>query len=349
MKESDFFGDDEEITITHTSGGKNSINKKSKGKEGVAKKEVAVVGRTDKALGNIESLSLGKGKKSKVEVETLVRDVSKLTNAEKLVALTVESPELVGLIEDMNSKLTELNSKISPLWKLINDTAETRAYAKDDLVDYLEVKQQLLLSYCLNITFYLYLKSQGRSVKSHPVMKQLLELRYVMEKMRPLDAKLQHQIDRLVGLASADAGSLEFRAALLRPNPAALLGKDEDDEDDDDDDDEEEEEDDDDDDDEERDDDDDESEIEGDMEGNSHDLAAASNQALYKAPKMMAAPYSDRQQDKRAEKMEKKKKRLANTEIMDTLREEFGVNPEVSISLYVCRSTCIYALKFSPY
>ena len=48
----------------------------------------------------------------------------------------------------------------------------------DDIVDYLEVKQQLLLSYCINVTFYLYMKAQGLSVRAHPVMRQLLELRW---------------------------------------------------------------------------------------------------------------------------------------------------------------------------
>jgi hypothetical protein len=39
---------------------------------------------------------------------------------------------------------------------------------------------------------------EGRSVKDHPVMGQLLELRTIMDKMRPLDAKLKHQIERLL-------------------------------------------------------------------------------------------------------------------------------------------------------
>ena len=47
----------------------------------------------------------------------------------------------------------------------------------DDVVDYLEVKQQLLLTYCINVVFYLYMKAQGKSVANHPVMKQLLKLR----------------------------------------------------------------------------------------------------------------------------------------------------------------------------
>lgn len=45
------------------------------------------------------------------------------------------------------------------------------------MVDYLEVKQQLLLTYCINVVFYLYMKAQGKSVANHPVMKQLLKLR----------------------------------------------------------------------------------------------------------------------------------------------------------------------------
>jgi hypothetical protein len=35
-------------------------------------------------------------------------------------------------------------------------------------------------------------------------MRQLLELRYAMEKMRPLDAKLQYQIDRLLKVRKND-------------------------------------------------------------------------------------------------------------------------------------------------
>ena len=69
------------------------------------------------------------------------------------------------------------------------------------MVAYLRVKQEALLCYCLDAAFYLYLKSQGVSVKSHPVMKQLLRLRYVLEKMRTLDGKVQPQVDRLLQLA----------------------------------------------------------------------------------------------------------------------------------------------------
>ncbi len=36
--------------------------------------------------------------------------------------------------------------------------AGKHASVRDDIVDYLDVKQQLLLSYCMNVCFYLYMK-----------------------------------------------------------------------------------------------------------------------------------------------------------------------------------------------
>jgi len=99
-------------------------------------------------------------------------------------------------------------------------------------VAYLEGKQQLLLNYCLNLTYYLLLKAEGRAVKDHPVIGQLLELRAALEKMRPLDAKLKYQLDRLLQLAAAAPVEAEGGAAnghkdalSFRPNPDALVGK----------------------------------------------------------------------------------------------------------------------------
>ena len=77
--------------------------------------------------------------------------------------------------------MSELRDKIAPLREYVLKIVASKETSEvdDDIVDYLEVKQQLLLSYCINVTFYLYMKAQGQSVRAHPVMRQLLELRYV--------------------------------------------------------------------------------------------------------------------------------------------------------------------------
>ena len=58
-----------------------------------------------------------------------------------------------------------------------------------------------MLSYCVNIVFYLLLKAEGRPVRDHPVVLRLVEIRTYLEKLRPVDRKLRYQIDKLVKMA----------------------------------------------------------------------------------------------------------------------------------------------------
>lgn len=159
-----------------------------------------------------------------------------------------------------------------------------------------------------------------------------------MEKMRPLDGKLKHQVDRLVQLAELSPQDLSQHTDLLRPNPFALLssstgGGDEKsakgkgaskksskkaskmDYSDDEDEDEGEGS---------------ESEVEDDSEGESE----AKTDGLYKVPKRTAVPYKESESalDRREKRVEKAKSKLKRSELMDTLREEFGSAPEAAAS-----------------
>lgn len=73
-------------------------------------------------------------------------------------------------------------------------------------VSYLEAKHLLLLHYCINIVFYLLLKAEGRPVRDHPVIARLLELRAYLEKIRPIDKKLQYQMEKLLMVAQLQVG-----------------------------------------------------------------------------------------------------------------------------------------------
>ena len=61
-------------------------------------------------------------------------------------------------------------------------------------MQYLEMKQQLLLTYITHVSFYLLLKAEGRSVRDHPVIDSLVHIRTVMERMEPLDKRLRYQV-----------------------------------------------------------------------------------------------------------------------------------------------------------
>lgn len=163
-----------------------------------------------------------------LEVEQLSKDVSKLSKQQKLDLLSEQSPELLTLVRELRERVDELQNRIEPVQRLVSLCQSLSLEVDDDLVDYLDVKQQLLLSYTLHVVFYLYCKTLGKSVRSHPVMRELLRLRYAMEKMSALDAKLKHQIDRLVKISS-EAQQEEIKRGLLRPNLAAFLDNDDED------------------------------------------------------------------------------------------------------------------------
>jgi hypothetical protein len=106
---------------------------------------------------------------------------------------------MLGLVEELNEKLKDLRERIDPMKKALEKVAPV----EDELVKYLEVKQQILLSYCINIVFYLMLKAEGASVQSHPVMKQLLKLRSHLSPLLLLLCRL-HPVSLLAHLRAAD-------------------------------------------------------------------------------------------------------------------------------------------------
>jgi U3 small nucleolar ribonucleoprotein protein LCP5 len=57
-------------------------------------------------------------------------------------------------------------------------------------MSYLEMKYNLMLNYNQLLSFYLLLKLKGKKVENHPVIKRLLHIKSLFEKLRPLDQKL---------------------------------------------------------------------------------------------------------------------------------------------------------------
>jgi U3 small nucleolar RNA-associated protein 3 len=285
-------------------------------------------------VGDLAAVALGQDEMESdaevaaVRVEKLTKNISHLSKQQRLDMIAKNSPELLGIVNELKDQVSDLKGRILPLKEFVREVSQTHK-VQDDVVDYLEVKQQLLLSYCTNIVFYLYMKAQGRSVANHPVMKQLLKLRYVMEKMRPLDGKLKHQIDRLIQLSEMSPQDLSKHKStdLLRPNPSALLSateapakgskkskkskhySDDDDEEED-------------------------EEEEGSEDGYGEEKSRAEDAGVYKVPKRTAVPYkeSETELDRRDQRLEKQRSKLKRSELMDTLREEFGSAPEAAAS-----------------
>lgn len=104
-----------------------------------------------------------------------------------------------------------------------------------------------MLQYILQLAYFVHLKISGKQLENNPVVESLVELRVILDKMKPIEAKLKYQIDKLVRAAvventqkseekKADVSTSEAVAAdplAFKPNPLNLLNKDNDDEDED--------------------------------------------------------------------------------------------------------------------
>ncbi|KAA6428544.1 MAG: hypothetical protein FRX49_01420 [Trebouxia sp. A1-2] len=127
-------------------------------------------------------------------VERLERDERAMTDEQRMSAVMADAPELAALLSELQGSLAEVRSHVGPVLKEVRGGNLATAEG----VSYLEAKHLLLLHYCINIVFYLLLKAEGRPVRDHPVIARLLELRAYLEKIRPIDKKLQYQMDKLL-------------------------------------------------------------------------------------------------------------------------------------------------------
>ena len=167
-----------------------------------------------------------------VSVEVVDKKKSKLTEEQKLEIVMRDAPELPPLLEDFAAKARELKEQLLPVIEKVQKEREAfRGSADEHGLSYLEMKLHVLLNYCTNLGFYLVMKASGQSIVGHPVVDHLLQLRTTMEKMKPLDAKLKYQIDKLLKLAVTGGEGVGAAADALsyRPNMGDLSGSDEND------------------------------------------------------------------------------------------------------------------------
>ena len=140
-------------------------------------------------------------------VETVAADFAALTESQRLELIQAESPEVVKLAQDFRSNLEECRTLIPPLKKLLfNTRAREKGTNDHEVIAFLETKVQIMLAYCVHIAFFLCLKVEGQLLAEHPVCERLVELRVFLEKMWPVEQKLQYSINKLLVAAGAEMG-----------------------------------------------------------------------------------------------------------------------------------------------
>ncbi|XP_072308634.1 something about silencing protein 10 [Eucyclogobius newberryi] len=129
-----------------------------------------------------------------VTEEKIVKDLKDMSQKEKMKLLKKESPELLELIQDFKTKLTELKDDIQPLVQMVTDGKIPPGKG----AEYLKTKQQLYLNYCTNISFYLVLKAKRIPAHNHPVIERLLTYRNLINELSAVDARLAPQFQKLL-------------------------------------------------------------------------------------------------------------------------------------------------------
>lgn len=231
----------------------------------------------------LSSLDLPLGEN--ISVEKVAKDTSSLDKDGKLQILLNDAPELLGLTEELKSVLAELNNQVKPMLEKAKKSSTKQG------LSFLEVKYQLLLSYSTNLTFFLLLKAEGKNIKNHPVLRQLIHYRAMLEALRPIDKKLRYQLEKLLkqdAIATAKGNDLS-----LKPKPQNLKTRqDVDDE-------------------------------ENDLGMNDYEAQDDSNK-LYRPPKINAVNFEEETetQKKRDARIKKNRKKAKESEYMRELQKE---------------------------
>ncbi|XP_054263223.1 something about silencing protein 10-like [Macrosteles quadrilineatus] len=127
--------------------------------------------------------------------EIIKTDVSKLSKREKLALLEKESPEFSGLVSDFKERMTYAKDNLEPILNMVDSGEIPQCQA----VKFISTKYHLILNYCTNIAFYLLLKSKRSRVKTHPVIKRLVQFRKLLDEMDPIDEEIiQPQVKEIL-------------------------------------------------------------------------------------------------------------------------------------------------------
>lgn len=203
-------------------------------------------------------------------------------------------PEVISKLSDINRQITESTSHINALLTKV----KSNEYDTTGGLSFLEMKFHLLLEYLINLSYTMLLKVDGRNIDGAPVIDRLVEIRTVIEKLRPIDKKLKYQMDKLLAMASSDTSASGKHPLSFKPNIDMLESK-------------------------------------FDNEENNEEESEAESgtdnkTGVYVPPRVSAVPYDDELDlgKKGGLSMENVRKRALNSSLLKDLRDEFSEEPE---------------------
>uniref|UniRef100_A0A7E4V2H5 Neuroguidin n=1 Tax=Panagrellus redivivus TaxID=6233 RepID=A0A7E4V2H5_PANRE len=117
-----------------------------------------------------------------------------------------------SIVEDCLKTSTEALAELKKFKSYIAETAPQTT----DGISFYDVKNREMLAYLTDISYLMTKMAVGDSIEGDTAVDRLLKRRVVLEKIRPIEAKLRPQVDRLIGAKKTpgEGGESAMRARL---------------------------------------------------------------------------------------------------------------------------------------
>ncbi|KAL9878126.1 UTP3 small subunit processome component Sas10 [Glossina fuscipes fuscipes] len=113
------------------------------------------------------------------ETVPLISDFSGLTKRERLQLFEKDSPEFAGIVGDLEGYLEEMQNIHNPVLEyVVNNNVPMIPALK-----FAKFYQNLALTYCNNLMFYLLLKAKRVSIQNHPIVQRLNQMKKLLKKL----------------------------------------------------------------------------------------------------------------------------------------------------------------------
>lgn len=115
--------------------------------------------------------------KDDIETKThLKSDLSDLSHRQQVQLFKKDSPEFEGLVQDFQQHLAESERLLEPILEYVRKNH----IPSMPIFEFVATKNNLILSYCCNVAFYLVMKAERSSIKNHPLVKRLVQMRQLL-------------------------------------------------------------------------------------------------------------------------------------------------------------------------
>eukprot|EP01029_Cantina_marsupialis_P021391 TRINITY_DN5110_c0_g1_i1.p1 TRINITY_DN5110_c0_g1~~TRINITY_DN5110_c0_g1_i1.p1 ORF type:complete len:293 (-),score=90.78 TRINITY_DN5110_c0_g1_i1:360-1238(-) len=127
-------------------------------------------------------------------------------------------------VKEFKRILKSVKDTAKSLRKTISEQKETfKENPISNGLGLIEAKCHTLLAYCQCVSILMLHKLEGKSIKDHPAVMEAIKLRVILERIKPLEGKMQHQINKLLKLATSDKPMDEEDPLAFKANPDALV------------------------------------------------------------------------------------------------------------------------------